>query len=320
MFVWKRTLRKIIAPIYYLPYYCRLKINSKRNDLCILEDRQLEEFLSVRQNIDSKVIGVIQGHDRTLKKHRRKWFQRIDLWENHIKDLKNTGRGALIIVFQDYGAEKTAAGLRRMGYRDGIDFIFSTDGKVFRKKYGHTGRQAIWQKVEKRRKVNKSLWVERIKLMRNFIGNDCKTVLDIGCWECELEQFLPKGIKYIGCDYVKRRKDTIVCDLNQYEFPSIDFDVAYISGSLEYMTNLEWYFDQICKANKQVIMSYSAVEYFPLINKRKSKSWTNHLTMTEIVIYMGKRGFQLIDSAFWGRWTVLFNFVRVGNHSTMDHK
>ncbi len=313
MFSLKRTLRMAIAPIYYLPYYFRQKIYSQRNDLCIMEDCQMEEFLSVCQKKASKVIGFVPGHSGTRRKYKRRWFHRIDFWESRMKALKYTGEKTLIIVFQDYGAEKTAAGLRKMGLRDGIDFIFATDGGMFRTKYARTGRQAIWQKVEKRRKINKSLWIERIRKMRDFIGSDCKTVLDLGCWECELEQFLPKTIKYIGCDYVKRRADTIVCDLNQYQFPAVDFDVAYISGSLEYMTNIEWYFDQICKANKQVVMSYSALEYFPLIDKRKGKSWTNHLTMTEIMVCMGKRGFRLVDSAFWGRWTVLFNFVRIAD-------
>lgn len=131
MFSLKKILRKTVAPIYYLPYYLRQRLYSQRNRLCIMGDCQLEEFLAVRQSEVSRIIGFVPGYNRIRRKYKRKWFHQIDIWESHLKNLDSIGEETLIIVFQDYGAEKTAAGLRKMGLRDGIDFIFRQMGRRF---------------------------------------------------------------------------------------------------------------------------------------------------------------------------------------------
>lgn len=199
--------------------------------------------------------------------------------------------------------------MRKTGMREGLDFILALDAAKYRRDNQY-GRQKSWRDVEKKRRTTKYIWVERIEIMRSLISRESSSVLDLGCWESELRDYLSSGVRYYGCDYVRRDEDTIVCDLNAYEFPDVAFDTAYISGSLEYMENLEWYFDHICRAGREIIMSYSSLEHYPFIQWRQDKSWVNHLSISELRDEMNKRGFRLTDSAFWGRWTSILKFEK----------
>lgn len=285
-------------------------MKRKTNDPYILSEADLKSFL---KNINKKYIGVASSK-RILKElqinDNYKWLKDFpDEWRiaTAVREWK---QDAFYLILAPLQHEKIAGELRKNGFTEGVQFISLLNGRTYRQQYIEKAVQKNWFDVEKLRKTNKEFWQERIFKMASMIDKKVKSVLDLGCWECELEEYLPEEIKYYGCDYVKRRGDTIVCDLNRYEFPKIDFDVAYISGSLEYMENLEWYFEQICNAKLEVILSYSALEYFPLIDKRKNKSWVNHLTIIEIIEYMREQGFSLKTSDFWGRWTIIMKFVR----------
>lgn len=75
-------------------------------------------------------------------------------------------------------------------------------------------------------------WKLRICQMAKYI-DEGESVLDIGCGKGWLREYLPHDCRYIGCDLVKRDKDTIVCDFNAYQFPEQIADVVFISGVLE---------------------------------------------------------------------------------------
>jgi len=312
----KIGLKQLIAPIYHLPYYIEIKNRAKRSKKCFFSEQDLKialESLGLRRE-NIKLIVYIKQNKLSGFTETVPWIKESEIItkisDKVLYDLKNE-KNKFLIILDDYEFENIAKTLRKNGLKDGLHFLSAISGSALRKEYIQSGGQAFWKDVEKQRKIGKEFWLERILLMRNFIDDNCKSVLDLGCWECELSQFLPENIIYMGCDYVKRRDDTIVCDLNQYEFPNVSFDTAYISGSLEYMEHLDWYFDQICLAEKSVVLSYSALEYFPLIERRKRKSWVNHLTSAEIINFMHERGFILKDTAFWGKWTVIYKFIKV---------
>lgn len=306
----KQLIKYTVRPVYYLPYNIQLLIKRKDQKLLLPGADTVREILKGRE----KVVGVASAGTKIEKIKKRicrlKMDEYFSQWTSVDKIVKDRNDNTFYILFELFEYSSMAQKLHRIGLKDGKDFILLLDGEKYRTGYKETVKQRKWIEVEKFRKVNKENWINRIILMKNLIGTQNKSVLDIGCWESELKEYLGSSVKYYGCDYVKRGNDTIVCNLNNYEFPTIDFDVAYISGSLEYMENLDWYFDQICKANNEIILSYSLLEYFPLIDRRKRKSWVNHLTAVEIIEYMKRRNFLLTASEFWGKWTVIFKFER----------
>jgi hypothetical protein len=325
----------MLRPLYYTLYECKIRSYSKKIKITVIDLGKVKTkitsgvfFNTNRPNI--KFIGVVDMSNFEMEQDRimQNFISycvsvsnkaNLDVSVFNIKNInviKCERKDDLFLFIPSvFNHSQIAKILRSFNLQEGIHFINVCDGIQYREDYPTIGKQLHWEAVEKFRKINKDFWGNRIFLMSKYISNNTTSVLDLGCWGSELKKYIPQNIKYYGCDYVRRSQETIVCNLNQYEFPDVSFDSAFISGSLEYMENLDWYFDQICKAKKEIILSYSALEYFPFIDVRKKKSWVNHLTIFEIMQYMSKRGWVLNGSDFWGSRTIILNFLP-NNHIT----
>jgi hypothetical protein len=128
-----------------------------------------------------------------------------------------------------------------------------------------------WQNIE----YFDADWKKRICKMAELIGDE-KVILDLGCGKMWLRQFLGPEKVYLGCDYVKRDADTIVCDFNKYQFPDCQADLCFVSGCLEYVEDLNWFFDEIARHALVLVVSYCTYELSPDIRLRKSLGWVNH--------------------------------------------
>lgn len=58
----------------------------------------------------------------------------------------------------------------------------------------------------------------RTKHLSSLIDPQAKSVMDLGCGEMKLREYLAPEIKYIPVDYVKRSEETLVCDFNKHQF------------------------------------------------------------------------------------------------------
>lgn len=137
-------------------------------------------------------------------------------------------------------------------------------------------------------------WKERIKNMAEFIEpKEC--VMDLGCGQMWLREFLPDNCKYIGVDYVARDDYTLICDFNLYQFPEENSDVMFISGCLEYVENYEWFINQVSSKCKKCILSYCITDNFPNILERKRRAWVNHFSRDNIITLFKKNNFKMIN-------------------------
>lgn len=128
--------------------------------------------------------------------------------------------------------------------------------------------------------------------MAEFIQPN-ERVIDFGCGQMSLKEYLPKECHYIGVDYKARSAETIVCDFNAYQFPEDGADVAFVSGCLEYIRDYEWFVKQLCRQSDKVIVSYCTMENFPDISERIGRTWVNHLTHDEIINLFAKNDFKI---------------------------
>jgi hypothetical protein len=131
-------------------------------------------------------------------------------------------------------------------------------------------------------------WKERIQQMRKHIPIYAKTVMDLGCGKMWLRSMLNIHVKYIGVDYVKRSKHTIVCDFNKKEFPEKFVDVMFVSGCLEYINNPDWFVEKIAKHSSTCILSYCTLESFPNLEERLQYHWKNNLTKEDLISLFSK--------------------------------
>ncbi len=139
-------------------------------------------------------------------------------------------------------------------------------------------------------------WKKRIALMAGLIEEE-KSVLDLGCGRQWLREFLPVRCRYYPVDYKPRSEDTIVCDFNHKCFPEIKADLAFISGSLEYIEDPAWFISQVAAQCSSAIVSYCSLEKFPAISERRNLAWVNDLAKQELVTLFVKQGMGLVIDA-----------------------
>lgn len=134
-------------------------------------------------------------------------------------------------------------------------------------------------------------------------------VMDLGCGEQWLRNYLPEESEYVPVDYKKRSDDTFIADFNKRQFPPIKVEDIFVSGCLEYINDPEWFIDNICShALKKVILSYCTTNTHPDIIKRKELFWKNHLSKEEVIRHFEQHGFELQQSNIHDNNTI-FIFV-----------
>ena len=154
-------------------------------------------------------------------------------------------------------------------------------------------KQPTWINIE----YFNTRWKKRIYEMSKFIEPSDKSILDLGCGKMWLKEYLKPDIIYYGCDYKLRDKNTLVCDFNKMQFPEIFVDICFASGILEYIEDLDWFFDEIRKNCNTFIVSYCILEYNKNIVTRRRNGWKNHLNSTDLIEKIESKGFLLINSS-----------------------
>ena len=153
----------------------------------------------------------------------------------------------------------------------------------------------------------------RVKLMSELISNECDSVLDVGCGEIFLKHCMHENIKYIPCDYIPHDDSTIVCDLNQKQYPQIQVHTVFLSGILEHVEDCSSFLDQMCRcARKEVILSYNTVEYRPNYEERCRSGILNYLSSYDIIEEFRHRHMYLRESKFFNcPPQLIFKFVKI---------
>ena len=131
-------------------------------------------------------------------------------------------------------------------------------------------------------------WKGRVLIMSSFIPPGTLSVIDLGCGKMWLKEFLPAGCAYIGVDYTYRGENSLVYDLNQYQYPEITADVIFLSGVLEYINDHEWLIKKIATSCKMAIISYCSTDHFPLLKQRRQLHWVNDLSERDIIDLFSK--------------------------------
>jgi len=135
-------------------------------------------------------------------------------------------------------------------------------------------------------------WKNRIKKMAQYIG-DTESVVDLGCGEMWLREFLTPQNTYTGVDYAQRNGDMLVCDFNAGQYPGVKADVYFVSGCLEYVDDYAALIDQIVAHCRTCIISYCCIEDFSDLALRRQRAWVNDLNRQQLIDVFADRGMQL---------------------------
>ena len=135
-------------------------------------------------------------------------------------------------------------------------------------------------------------WAYRATLAAQMIPAH-SSVLDIGAGAMDLEKVLPEGCAYQPCDLVSRDERTIVCDLNQGEFPvGPPADVVTMLGVLEYIREPLELLRKVRALNRPLVCSYSITDRRPQLD-RAAQGWINGFDFAGLQTLMKQAGFVL---------------------------
>ena len=178
--------------------------------------------------------------------------------------LRNEKIDDLIVIINDTRKyEEIKKKLEKYGLIENIHFFngWKLDSNFYHEVYADKGWQEFDQSDTNALKRQRQGWKDRARAMSQLIPEDVKVLMDIGCGEELLKEFLCKDIKYYGLDYCERNKETIICDINKEKLPDIKVDLYYMAGIIDYVIDIPNFIKQLSRA-KYVVMSKTRNERF----------------------------------------------------------
>lgn len=180
-------------------------------------------------------------------------------------------------------------------------------------------KKVYWTDMEKdkRNTVDFGRWDRRVRMMAEMISEKSERIMDLGCGQMALKNYLRDGVNYHPVDYCRRNEDTIVCDFNKHEFPDILVDTVFASGILEHVEDYAWFITRMCKAaSREIILSYVCTEegenetVRSRIQNGYRIDWVNSLSMDTIVELFKNNNFLLKFKKPMGGEQYIMKFVR----------
>lgn len=178
--------------------------------------------------------------------------------------LRNEKIDDLIVIINDTRKyEEIKKKLEKYGLIENIHFFngWKLNSNFYHEVYADKGWQEFEQSDTNALKRQRQGWKDRARAMSQLIPEDVKVLMDIGCGEELLKEFLCKDIKYYGLDYCERNKETIICDINKEKLPDIKVDLYYMAGIIDYVIDIPNFIKQLSRA-KYVVMSKTRNERF----------------------------------------------------------
>ena len=178
--------------------------------------------------------------------------------------LRNEKIDDLIVIINDTRKyEEIKKKLEKYGLIENIHFFngWKLDSNFYHEVYADKGWQEFEQSDTNALKRQRQGWKDRARAMSQLIPEDVKVLMDIGCGDELLKEFLCKDIKYYGLDYCERNKETIICDINKEKLPDIKVDLYYMAGIIDYVIDIPNFIKQLSRA-KYVVMSKTRNERF----------------------------------------------------------
>ncbi len=127
------------------------------------------------------------------------------------------------------------------------------------------------------------VWNARVEEMASLISiRGC--LVDFGCGNQSLRDYLPDGVSYVPVDYTPRSTDTVVIDFNAIGACPIKGDIAFASGFLEYLVDPERFLNQLASLGyQQIVLSYCLIEKVSCLEQRRSLGWKNDMSLRAVL-------------------------------------
>lgn len=106
-------------------------------------------------------------------------------------------------------------------------------------------------------------WKRRYLIVEQLLKKVPKgPILDLGCADCKLKEYIPKGRVYQGVDITSRVNGVIAADFNKREFPYFEgsFGVVCCLGLIEYIDYPEFFLGMMHRYSTTMIITLNAMD------------------------------------------------------------
>lgn len=163
--------------------------------------------------------------------------------------------------------------------------------------------------------VSGKFWLDRMKLIAELLDDKTKCVVDLCGANGRMQTFLKEDIDYFAVDYMKYTEDTILCNLDKYEYPDIKYkanDVTVVLlASIQYIEDWRWLLKKVSESCDTFICAHSEIGRISRDYRREHYCWKNALFSYDIILEMQKNGFKLIEAYDYRMRNSIMKFVKV---------
>lgn len=165
---------------------------------------------------------------------------------------------------------------------------------------------------------NEEYTYQRLRIAAGMIEwKKIKTVLDLGAANERFRNFVPEDVKYLPVDYVKYTEDTLVMNINKYEFPKMEGNCKkqntciIAMGIIQYCEDWKWLLKTMTKTAGCIILGHD--DFARLSREYRRTHWGryNALFDHEIIREMQHLGFQLSQSLDFRLKTSIYKFEEI---------
>lgn len=210
--------------------------------------------------------------------------------------------------------------LKELGYQEGADYEWALgwtgdeqcDPLWYVKEWNDSQNSAGQQAA-----INGDFSRTKYKIVSKMIPDECTLIADLGAASGMLEQYLKKNVTYLPVDYMKIRKDEIVCDLNKYEYPEICEDKGkcciVLCGIVQCIKDWKWLLKKSTEVADNVIVSHNDIVRINRDFRREHLTWKNAVFNHQIILEMQKLGFEMREAYDCQLRVVIMRFERIKN-------
>ncbi len=137
-------------------------------------------------------------------------------------------------------------------------------------------------------------WEERAETIAKMIPKGA-SILDAGCGNQILKEFLPADVSYTPADLTARTPDTLLFDANKGVWPEGHWDYIVAAGLLEYVCDLDCFFGHAGKICDQLIFTYhvNSLRNQKSLDIRSKNGWLTDYSLTDLISAADRAGFYL---------------------------
>lgn len=155
----------------------------------------------------------------------------------------------------------------------------------------------------------------RLKIAASMVNwKKYNIVIDLGAANERLKELLPVSADYVPVDYVRYSDETVVCDIDNYQFPDEkyagDNTCIFAVGVIQYCSDWKWFLKKCASFCNCVVLGHD--DFARISREYRRTHWTryNALFDHEIIRYMQKLGFALTDSVDFRLKSTLYKFEK----------